>query len=466
LAYIRLLHERRRWMSPSELLTRIAVDRRAFELGFAQGRARDVWRRLRFVIDQARAWSDATAGNLRQYLQWVEQQTAEGARVAEAILPETDDEAVRIMTIHGAKGLEFPIVILSGMSTEPRAAGAAAQVVFPPSGGVGYRIGKGVTTQEYADWRPIDEQMGYEERIRLLYVACTRAKDHLVVSLRRKPRPSTSVAKPTNAELLSPLCDGLPDVGGVLAAPLPLAPPLSVPPLGLSFAAWAAERASLVRRPATIAATALSSDGTPVGEDSPDPGLLKRPRDLDLPPWQKGRYGTAVGRAVHGVLQTVPLAGAGDEVGLGVIDAAVAAQCEAEAIPSRAAEVRSLVGFALRAPCVLDAARSPHWREVYACTPLGGGRLLEGYVDLLYRGPDGLVVVDYKTAATSDSLDLDGRMEGYRLQGAAYALAVGAATGESVTRVVFLFLTPAGAIERDLATLPAAMDEVRARAVG
>ena len=35
-----------------------------------------------------------------------------------------------------------------------------------------------------------------------------------------------------------------------------------------------------------------------------DPGLAKGPRDLELPPWNKGRYGTALGRAVHAVLQT------------------------------------------------------------------------------------------------------------------------------------------------------------------
>ena len=60
----------------------------------------------------------------------------EGARVAEAVLPETDDDAVRIMTIHAAKGLEFPITIVSGMSTQARAvAGPPAEVVFPPAGG-------------------------------------------------------------------------------------------------------------------------------------------------------------------------------------------------------------------------------------------------------------------------------------------------------------------------------------------
>ncbi len=107
-AYLRSLYDQRQWLAPSELLDRIVRDRRVMELGFTEGRPRDVWRRLRFVIDQARAWSDATGGNLRQYLAWVAQQTAEGARVAESVLPETDDDAVRIMTIHGAKGLRVP----------------------------------------------------------------------------------------------------------------------------------------------------------------------------------------------------------------------------------------------------------------------------------------------------------------------------------------------------------------------
>ncbi len=145
-----------------------------------------MWRRLRFVIDQARAWSEATGGNLRQYLHWVAVQTAEGARVTESILPESDDDAVRILTIHGAKGLEFPITIVSGMSTAPSGRSAPAEVVFPATGGVGYKFGKMVSTEEYVDWAPIDEQMGLHERIRLLYVACTRARDHLVVSVHRK----------------------------------------------------------------------------------------------------------------------------------------------------------------------------------------------------------------------------------------------------------------------------------------
>jgi ATP-dependent helicase/nuclease subunit A len=90
-----------------------------------------------------------------------------------------------------------------------------------------------------------------------------------------------------------------------------------------------------------------------------------------------------------------------------------------------------------------------------------GDRLVEGYIDLLYRGSGGLVVVDYKTAATSDPDELDRRVSGYANQGASYALTVAATTGEPVVRVTFLFLTPEGAIERHLTDVSAAISHVR-----
>jgi ATP-dependent helicase/nuclease subunit A len=140
----------------------------------------------------------------------------------------------------------------------------------------------------------------------------------------------------------------------------------------------------------------------------------------------------------------------------------VAAQCEAEAIPDRTSEVEALVQMALASPVVAAATAVPHWREVYACTPTPGGRLLEGYIDLLYRTADGLVIVDYKTAATDDPAELARRVEGYRLQGGAYALAVRQTTGERIARVCFAFLTPAGPVELDLTDVEAAIAEVDA----
>jgi ATP-dependent exoDNAse (exonuclease V) beta subunit len=323
-----------------------------------------------------------------------------------------------------------------------------------------------VVTDVYTDWKPIDEQMSYDERIRLLYVACTRARDHLVVSLFRRARanPPKSPTSLTNAELLvEGMAERLEQIPNAVTGESQAhrTRPAGAPPAPPSFEEWKAQLASALemsRRPSTIAATALTEDGglDAGAEDALHgdvrEGLEKRPRDLDLPPWLKGRYGSAVGRAVHGVLQTIDLA-----TGDGAADA-IAAQCQAEAIPDRVDTVSKLVDDALGSPVVLAAAGTSHWREVYACTPLADRRLLEGYIDLLYRGDDGLVVVDYKTAATNDRAELEQRVEGYRLQGASYAITIERSTGEPVVSVVFLFLTPGGAVEIELEGL----DEVKA----
>ena len=103
--------------SAADLLAAVADERRAFDLALAGPDARDVWRRLRFVIEQARAWADAGGHGVRRYLQWATLQASE-SRVADTILPEHDHDAVRVMTIHAAKGLEFPHVYLVGMEEE------------------------------------------------------------------------------------------------------------------------------------------------------------------------------------------------------------------------------------------------------------------------------------------------------------------------------------------------------------
>lgn len=66
-----------------------------------------------------------------------------------------------------------------------------------------------------------------------------------------------------------------------------------------------------------------------------------------------------------------------------------------------------------------------------------------------------------RPAGTSGPEDLDRRAEAYRNQGASYAVAVAVATGERVARVTFVFLTPDGAVERDLPDLDGAASRVR-----
>ena len=117
LAFLSRLHTARWWTAPSDLIDWIVRERRVLTIGLAQRRARDTWRRIRFLADQARVFEASQSGDLVAFVDWAELQRSEMARVHEPILPEADDHAVRIMTIHGAKGLEFPITVVSGLTT-------------------------------------------------------------------------------------------------------------------------------------------------------------------------------------------------------------------------------------------------------------------------------------------------------------------------------------------------------------
>jgi hypothetical protein len=190
-------------------------------------------------------------------------------------------------------------------------------------------------------------------------------------------------------------------------------------------------------RPTATSATRLAEEAARVALDADLDGVRKDPRDLDLPPWQKGRYGSAIGRAVHGVLQGVDLT-----TGDGLRQAA-AAQAAAEAIIGKESIIEGFCRSALASAPVREAAGGSHWREVYVGVPHGQA-VLEGYVDLLYRGPEGLVIVDYKTDQWRGEADLGDKVSRYRVQLEAYATAVAAVTGEDVSGLKLLFLHPSG----------------------
>ncbi len=136
---------------------------------------------------------------------------------------------------------------------------------------------------------------------------------------------------------------------------------------------WLARREQALaaaRRSRTVSATALATAAADArraavddaADAASDPGLAKSARNLDLPAWQKGRYGTAVGRAVHGVLQTCDLATGHD------IEAGAAAQAAAEGILGREAVVARLARSALASPTVAAAVdTTPLARAVRGC---------------------------------------------------------------------------------------------------
>ncbi len=476
--FLGTLHDERVWRAPSELLARIVCERQVLEVAALGGRFRDTARRVRFVVDQARAFTDAAGGGLRDYLAWAALQGTEGARVVEAVLPETDDDAVRILTIHGSKGLEFPIVICSGTTTAAQTARRGVQVLFPNSGGYEVRLNAGVQTAHFELHQPVDEQMGFHEKLRLLYVACTRARDHLVVSVHRKARDLTNVEpnKWTHAELLFDAAAGAQWSARSAEQNDAIARPGVVAPAPMDRDAWEAARVAAFahgRRRAFVAATTLARRLDEGARD--DPGLAKDARDLELPPWNKGRYGTAIGRAVHAVLQTVDLA-----TGDGLAET-VAAQAAAEGVLGHEATISALARAAIDSAVVRRACSRSFWRETYVAIPLDcadaaepgtaergsheHGITLEGYVDLVFRDDDGLVIVDYKTDAVAGDA-LEARLGHYRVQAAAYALAVSEAAGERVVRCVLCLLRPDGAEEVVLEgdALAAGVAQVRALA--
>ena len=435
-------HERRMWTTVAALIDAFVRDRPLMTAAVDHPRRREQWRRYRFIVAQARAFAEAGGGSLRRFLEWIDRQRSEGARVSETPVPETDEDAVRIMTVHGSKGLEFPVVILTGLNTRRR--NSADSVLFGRSDGpdarnsVEVKVGSGIQTFQTAGHEALasdEKAMLDDEHVRLLYVATTRAMDHLVLSVYR------SMSGDTDASYIASQFEGsydkwrkLPDPTGQSALRFGTTNGQrddELDPVQHSREArtrWIETRVEVIGRqgrPNTVAATRLVKIAKEESKDE---------QETDEP-WRRGRAGTSIGRAVHAVLQTIDLA-----TGEGIEETSHA-QAAAEGIPGRVDDIIRLSRVAVRSPVVKRAVESErYWREVPVGVPIGDGSL-QGFIDLLFETPDGLVIVDYKT----DSVRADGVSAAaarYRPQAGGYALAIQRSTGRPVSEVVFLFLEP------------------------
>ncbi|MCX7620670.1 MAG: UvrD-helicase domain-containing protein [Acidimicrobiales bacterium] len=470
---LRALHELRPWISVSKLIERVISQCQLVELARAQRRTRDSWRRLRLVLDEARAFMAAGGTDLGEFLEWVTQQAELGAARVEAIVPEPDHDAVRILTIHAAKGLEFPVVVLAGLNVAHRP--RTDRVIWDVDGRVEVAIGlkaERFTTEGYEALAEQEQVMDALERQRLLYVACTRARDLLVLSLHHKERADCHAATlwaihqdlPPDLVAPFPLPDELVASDGEdradqspVADTFPATAPsqesttiqvLESEELAEALEAWQRTHASLVDRisqPEVVVPSKL------YGSEANTTVVAVR----------RGRAGTAVGRAVHGTLQVIDLERPDD------LEAIASAQAAQEGVPTLAATVVALARAALASDPVREAVSGGrYWREMFVVAPLGK-RVIEGYIDLLYERADGtFAVIDYKTDQAANEAELDAALAGYRLQGAAYAVAVEEALGVTVSRCAFVFCKAGGAVVRELFDLADAMAEVRAEVRG
>ncbi|WP_437813514.1 UvrD-helicase domain-containing protein [Sorangium sp. So ce1078] len=138
------------------------------------------------VMDLGRRFEAGGATSFRAFVERLEAD-AERGEVAEAPVVEEGTEGVRIMTVHRAKGLEFPVVILA----DP----ASPAVHQHPSRHVDPELGlwaepiAGCVPAELVERRDEVLRRDREEAVRLAYVAATRARELLVVPAVGDARP-------------------------------------------------------------------------------------------------------------------------------------------------------------------------------------------------------------------------------------------------------------------------------------
>ncbi|MBM3956731.1 MAG: PD-(D/E)XK nuclease family protein, partial [Gemmatimonadetes bacterium] len=432
---LRRFHQARGEMSTSKLVERFVRDRRLRELACSGAARRERWRRIELVIEQTRALARAGHPSLREFLEWARERAERRTRMPEGGL-EREADAVRMMTIHQAKGLEFPMVLLAGLNVrQPHAPGSVIYGRSP--GDIGVRLGP-FQTDAWEGLAAEEREAERQEDVRLLYVGCTRARDHLIVS--RYDR--AGAGGESLAARLGVHAQGVGDLWRE-AKPLEVRGPATTggrtQPAGdaVSKREWLAARTRAIEhaaRPGAVSASSLQ------GRVAPElPAAKEEYEGREAEPWRRGRAATATGRAVHAALQEADLATAEGLDG-------VAERCaRAEAIRDGAREVLELARAALAAGVVRRAAGAVaegRWsdREVYVSADLDGAGVLEGIIDLAFEEPSGdLVLVDFKTDSVGADRPLEEAAAPYVPQLGAYAAAVRRATGRDVSEAWIVF---------------------------
>ena len=434
------------------------------------------------LVDRARQLEARGATSFRAFLAWIDEQAERGAG-NEAGIVSDEHAGVRLMTVHKAKGLEFPVVVLCDPSAK-ESFGKPSRYVEAAEGLWAMPL-CGAVPAEVRQHEDAVRRADEAERVRLAYVAATRAQDLLVIPAvgdeplegswlrsfygvlypRPDQRPEAApgtpafVGKPTVLERndvadrhhgdslgagLYRLGDGVEVVWWDPAAlALGAGRPTEIrreallregpeaQPGRQAYAAWREGRARLLAR-----AGAPSRPLRSVTELA----ALEAPRGLGVTvastgAWREDRpRGPRLGTLVHAVLAEVPfdadeaLARALTEAQgrlLGASDDEIGAAAEA-------------VRAALAHPLLRRAARAARChREVPLCLRADDGSLVEGVADLAFEEVDPFgegslwTVVDFKT-----DLDASGATDTYVVQLELYTAALQAATGAPVDGVL------------------------------
>jgi ATP-dependent helicase/nuclease subunit A len=332
---------------------------------------------------------------------------------------------VRLMTVHGAKGLESSIVILPDTtSTSRNNATSALMFVEPNSGGPKlpfWRLSGLAQSAVIENWKDSDRQIELEERRRLLYVAMTRARDELYIcgyKIHRESHENSWYAMIVEA-MHSP-----PQGQGVLRT--------IDSPGGISCWRFGPD-------PTWNKVPSITSKAT---QEIPD-WLFKNPAypDTMQKSWSPTRlagirHGTgsssavARGRVIHKILQELPQMA--PEEGLKLATRILA---------------KNKLDWGL-ADSILSLIANPEYRdffgagsqaEVSISAMLPDGQRMTGKIDRLVIRPNDILFLDYKTDwNVPESLSYD---HPYVLQVAAYAAALKQAYSDKTVKSAILWTT-------------------------
>ena len=399
---------------------------------------------------------------------------------AEAPLVPERPNCVRVMNLHRAKGLEAKVVFLAAPFPEPH---------WPPDKRVA-RDGEGVargtmpivvkrgwSTEVIAQplsWeadRETEAAFEEAEKVRLLYVAATRARDELWVALRvggRKGKPSVwePVAEWVMAQAAREGEAGGGGIAGVVELPREdrPAPDVLDPDTDLAGRLAASEEAASKTREPTYrleAVTAWAKGDAPGAEPSEGPARdpLDHPSDgastarespardeaFAPPGLRPATGGVEWGSVVHDVLAAAGEGTRGAALSQLARDLLVEYERPVDSAGAPT-ELEALLAL------VESVRRSEIWHRAMAAGELhaeipfavnvgagpGRGDVIEGVIDLVFRDGDRWVVADYKTDSGDDPGFTD-RVGQYRAQVDLYAECWERITGEEVVERVLVF---------------------------
>lgn len=436
-AQLRALREGLRNRSLPQFVEFVLRESRLLDAQFAHGtHGDDRAANLLMLVHRAADFVAAADDSLRPFVQWLAQRRDQDLSEAESATSEHVDNVVRILTIHQAKGLEFPIVIIPKLGDGTR--DTTRITVDRERDTFEIQVGPKPKGFHTAGFDPEREAAYAEaESRRLLYVAATRAEDWLILPHYLSARSSGA----TFASFLKePLATASPDhviaVGPDQFDAFEAAKtePIEVPHEQV-VEIWRTRREDALAAGAvdveTIAPSAGSHDDekaareTGAAQDEDDDDAGPAARGEYVPPASTRAAALRRGKAVHRALE---LADQDDPERSAATARRIAEEYSLN--PEELAEevLRTLATDLMRRA---TAAQERHFElplvQAADGTTSGTTKITEGIADLAFREPDGWVVVDFKSDRSRDAE----RERGYQAQVAAYARIL-AAAGEPV----------------------------------